>query len=228
MRAHLPSCDITTQHLKRDDVVWIRRRLLKWSKSNYADFPWRHTRNKWHALSAEIMLQRTRAEQVVPVYLNFIQKYPSASVFLADNSVKLFKSLGLFWRDNQFKRLAEKLIHGHIPEDRQELKELPAVGSYVAAAFRSLHLNLRDTIIDSNVVRLYGRFFGFNTHGETRRAKWFIELAENVTPNKQFRSFNYALIDFTRAICRSKPECNSCLLNKRCKFFLRRQNGKNS
>jgi A/G-specific adenine glycosylase len=59
-------------------------------------------------------------------------------------------------------------------------------GSYIASAYRSLHLRERDFIIDSNVIRLYGRFFGFSTDSETRRKRSFLELADRATPARRF------------------------------------------
>lgn len=89
---------------------------------------------------------------------------------------------------------------------------------YLASAFRSLHANQWDRIIDSNVVRFYGRFFGFETHGETRRKKWFIKLCEELTPLRKHQDYNYALLDFTRSICVSKPQCEICPLKRKCSF----------
>lgn len=54
----------------------IRKILLKWGAENYKNFPWRNTENKWHALLAEMLLQRTRVKAVVPVYRELIEKYP--------------------------------------------------------------------------------------------------------------------------------------------------------
>lgn len=210
------------QHIlvSQSDINYLRERIIKWGRQNYSNFPWRSTHNKWHALVAEIMLQRTRAEQVLPIYESFSAKYELPSDYLTDERPALFTSLGLHWREKELRKLAETLKETDIPLRREELLKLPGVGEYVASAFVSLHSGVRESIIDSNVVRLYGRFFGFKTDGETRRKKWFTELADKITPLQKFRDFNYGLIDFTRAVCKQKPDCNSCPLNTKCVFPL--------
>lgn len=191
----------------------------------YVGFPWRDTKNHWHALVAEIMLQRTQADQVVTVYLEFCAKYSTPEEFLADSDSNVFETLGLIWRNKVLKSLARVLIDRAIPSEKKALLELPGVGDYIASAYRSFHLGTTDRIIDSNIVRLYGRYFGFLTHAETRRQNWFIRLVERVTPNRDVRKFNYALIDFTRQICKANPLCESCNLRQRCCYALKRTTG---
>ena len=202
-----------------EDIRYLREKLATWVQQHVAHFPWRSTTNPWHALVAEIMLQRTRAEQVLPVYEDFVSRYESPASFAASPDPALFTRLGLHWRLGRLVDLADVLADRPLPRSKAELLALPAVGEYVASAFLSLHVGVRQPIIDSNVVRLYSRFFGFATAGETRRKKWFIELADSVTPQKGFREFNYALIDFTRAICRPRAHHDLCPLAVRCSDY---------
>ncbi|OXS74239.1 hypothetical protein [Domibacillus enclensis] len=167
-----------------------------------------------------MMLQRTSADQVLPVYEKFARKYPFPDDYASDPRADVFETLGLVWREKNLKALADILGTDPIPVEKDELLNLPGIGPYIAAAFRSLHLNLPDTIIDSNVVRVYGRFFGFQTDPETRRKKWFIEFAEKLTPLKTHRDYNYALIDFTRAVCKPRPACEICPLEQKCHYAL--------
>ena len=201
-------------------ITFLQQQILHWKQDNVADFPWRHTTNRWHALVAEIMLQRTRAEQVEPVYMWFAEKYENPSDYVQDEDSQVFDSLGLVWRQKYLKELAIILSkQSEIPSEKDALLRLPGVGHYIAAAYRSLHLGIRDVIIDSNVVRLYGRYFGFATHGETRRRKWFREMADAITPENEFRDFNYGLIDFTREICKPMPLQEVCPLNSMCVHY---------
>jgi len=205
-----PEINITSAEIRQ-----FREKLIRWGVKNYANFPWRSADNKWHALSAEVMLQRTKAEQVLPVYVRFTSEFTTAPDFLKSD-FKVFESLGLKWRDREFRKLAEIISISPIPEAKEELLKLPGVGSYISAAYRSLHISMRDVIIDSNVVRIYGRYFGFATNGETRREKWLFNLADRLTPRNRYKNYNYALIDFTRAVCKPKPECKKCILKNTC------------
>ena len=200
-------------------INFFKKKIVMWGRENYFDFPWRTTQNHWHALVAEIMLQRTNALQVVPVYLDFTKRYKTPSDYMLDENIEVFESLGLHWREKLLRELAQTLATQKIPANRQELLKLPAIGDYIASAYLSMHLNKFDRIIDSNVVRLYGRYFGFTTDGETRRKRWLIELAEKLTPPRIFRDYNYALLDFTREICKPKPLCEACPLNKHCAYY---------
>lgn len=201
-----------------EKIHYFQNEIIEWGKQNYSAFPWRESKNKWHCLVAEVMLQRTRAEQVVPAYQQFCVKYPGPEDYVKDNNADVFKNLGLKWREKQLKELAKILSVRGIPDDREELLKLPGVGDYIAAAYRSLHRNIRDVIIDSNVVRIYGRFFGFETDPETRRKKWFKELTDQITPEEYFKDFNYGLIDFTREVCKPRPLCEICKLKIKCQY----------
>ena len=108
---------------------------------------------------------------------------------------------------------------GNIPCDVSNLRELPGVGPYAASAYLSLHRGLRVPILDSNIVRFYGRFFDFETGPETRRNKMVLELAERITPKRKYKDFNYGLIDFTRLICKPKPNHETCPIANRCKYY---------
>jgi A/G-specific adenine glycosylase len=198
----------------------FRNSIIEWGEKNFKSYPWRTTKNKWHALVAEIMLQRTNADQVVPVYEEFVINYSSPSELLKRSETDIFKTLGLRWREEFLHSLARELEKlGYFPEEKEALLNLPGVGNYIAAAFRSFHLNKRDVIIDSNVVRLYGRYFGFSTNSETRRKKWFIEFADHITPQSEFKKYNYAILDFTRSICKTKPKHNECFLHDICSYY---------
>ncbi len=211
---------MTDFKLDKKDILYFQNKIILAGKKFYTSFEWRNTKNKFHALTAEILLQRTNADQVLPVYIDFIKKYNASQQFI-DSPKNIFLTLGLNWRYERFLKLCEQLnTLKEIPDSKIELLKLPCVGEYVASAFLSLHLNKREYIIDSNIVRLYGRFFGFNTDGETIRKKWFADLSDSLTPLRKFRDYNYGLLDVTRLICNRNPLCYKCVLNKKCKFFL--------
>lgn len=172
---------------------------------------------------AEILLQRTRAEQVAPVYLNFVRVFPNPASLAQANIPdieKVIAPLGLRWRAKFLNELGKELVAGgSVPVDLALLRRLPGVGPYVASAYLSLHVGRRVPIVDSNVVRFYGRFFGFQTGPETRRDKQLFALADSITPQRAFRRFNYAIIDFTRAICRPKPLHDICPVAERCALY---------
>ena len=168
------------------------------------------------------MLQRTNAEQVVPIFKCFEKKFKDPHSFLIHakrTKTNYFSNLGLSWRNKYLIRAASFIDEYGLPLEKRELLRIPGIGDYAASAFLSLHYNKRCSLIDSNIIRLYSRYFGFYYDGETRRKKWFLDLADRMTPRKSIKSFNYALLDFSRTICKPKPLCDECTLRKRCSFI---------
>lgn len=201
----------------------IQTTLIEWEKENYLDFPWRDTENKLHALIAEVMLQKTRAEQVAPIYLTFTELYPTLDDFLKeapDKIRELLKPLGLYRRTEKILELMHVIQKKgcEIPDTKEELMKLPGVGHYSANAFLSFHLGVRAPIIDTNASRLWSRLFGFKLKKNTHRAKWFEALVDKITPENEFKIFNYAVLDYTRTVCKRKPLCKMCQLSSLCEY----------
>jgi len=203
----------------------FRRRIKEWYLTRKTNYPWRKTKNKWHALVAEIMLQRTNADQVKPVYQKFVKNYRTPEDFLkkCSKNTNIFKNLGLIWRNELLFESAKAISKYGIPNNKEKLLQIPGIGNYIASAFLSLHLNKRAVLIDSNIVRLYARYFGFSYDGETRRKKWFYELADSITPKRNIKEFNYSILDFSRNICTYRPHCNECSLRRKCSYFEKSQ-----
>lgn len=184
-------------------------------------FAWRTPRHKWHALIAEVLLQRTRAQNVVPVYEKFLARFPEAvdlQTATLEEIESLIYPLGLKWRAPLLKRLCDHLAEsgGQLPTTYEGFLALPAVGPYVAAAMTSFHMGRRAVIIDVNIVRWLCRMVDRPMDGETRRDRWLIALTESVTPARDVGPFNYALLDFTMTVCVKAPKCEICPLLPLC------------
>ena len=211
----------STPEIHQLDVVSVRQLLLDWWSENKADYPWRRRIPIWQAIAVEIMLQRTRAEQVMPVFREFRRRYRSANEFAkasCDELKELIRPLGLEWRTDGLYALAKVAgrNHGRFSSDASELQQLKGVGPYVAAAVSSLHAGRRAVIIDSNVVRLLCRLKDVEFDGETRRKYWLNNLADELTPDCP-REYNYALLDLSMTVCTPRsPSCRTCPLSKMC------------
>lgn len=199
------------------------QKVQRTGREHWRSFPWRNKLPFWQGLVTEFLLQRTRAQQVAPVFKAFRRRYPNAKAFAAapeEEIRQLAEPLGLRWRGALLYRLAQEIgaRNGRLPRDYQELQRLPGVGPYAAAAALSLHGNTRAVIIDSNIVRLLCRVKGVPYDGETRRKRWLREFAESLTPEKGFREYNYALLDLAMEVCRPRnPACEECPVNSMCR-----------
>lgn len=117
----------------------------------YRDFIWRHDITPYRILIAEFMLHRTKAEQVEPVYREFLKTYPDietlAEVTYGEIS-SVTKNLGLHWRAQHFLDAAVYIRdewNSVIPDKRKELLTIPGVGDYVAGAILTVCFKKRES-----------------------------------------------------------------------------------
>lgn len=215
---------------RNDDLTWARSKLLRWFRLNVRSYPWRNTSNPYHVLVAEMMLQRTRADQVKPVYEKFVHAYPDIQS-TAKASLRELKGLlwplGLHGRAVVFRQMARdvsEMFRGEVPADRHQLLRITGVGEYIAGAVLSFAFGSREWIVDANVVRVLTRFTGLApSRGEPRRSQAMIKLAQEYCRTRSSRSANLALLDHAALICRPQsPSCDVCPLRQRCAFLKKR------
>lgn len=203
----------------------LRRKIIWFYKNNGRQFPWRKTRIPYRIMIAEFMLHRTRAEQVAPIYSEFIKKYPTIQS-LADakeSSIKkVTKHLGLHWRSKHFIESAtyiREYFSGKIPNDRDKILQIPGVGDYTAGAILTVCYKKKEYVVDSNIARLINRYYGLVFTGEIRRKERIIEFSRSIFKTKNPGKMLYAIIDFTAIVCKPlHPLCSSCDLRVKCKY----------
>ena len=205
------------------DLVSFRRDLFAWWKVNRRLYPWRETRDPYQVIIAEVLLHRTRADQVVPVYLEFLKRYPSVSELAkasAEEIGNLIQSLGLHWRVEMLHDMAQQLhtrFNDQVPTEREDLESLPGVSHYIATAVRCFAYKYTDALLDTNTVRICGRLLGIPVTDGSRRSKKFRNLMENLLDPDHPRDFNFALLDHGALICRSRnPLCHKCPVRTHC------------
>lgn len=189
------------------------------------DYPWRNSITPYRIMIAEFMLQRTRADQVAPVYKTFITEFPSIK-FLAKARTRevsrYTKHLGIHWRARHFIKSSRFVVReygGRIPSRRDKLLSIPGVGEYVAGAILTTAFQKREWVIDSNIARFLNRIYGWKLQGEIRRKQRIIVAAKKFFDYKDPRKLLFCLLDFTALICSpSKPHCYECPVRKECKY----------
>ncbi len=203
--------------------------LLKWFEQNKRDFPWRNQDlTPFNILIAEIMLQKTGANQVEPLFSIFIKKYPTMQdvANLAEEELgEILKPLGLHKRRaRDIKKTVDSLINngGKVPQDIKELKKLPGVGEYIANAVSCFAFKQRIPIVDANVGRVVKRVFSFPVKSAPSRDKALLEKMKEIIPKENYRDFNLALLDFAALVCLPRtPSCEECPLKDNCEFTSR-------
>ena len=204
----------------------LGEKILEWWYKNRRDYPWRHERDPYRILIAEIMLQRTKADQVMPVYLEFLRKYPTikelAKAKLEDIEY-FFGKLGLRWRAKRVLEMAKYVagkLDGRLPDKREELLKIPMIGEYMADAILSFAYGKDVAVVDANVVRVIERLLCIKPRGEARRDPRFRSIANMMLPKGKAREYNWAIIDFAALICTPRnPKCSTCPLKNDCCFY---------
>lgn len=206
-------------------IIWTE--ILEWGKENMRNYTWRNTQDGYRILIAEIMLHRTKADQVKEIYEVFIEKFPDFVSIVdagSENIKSELYSLGLSWRANLLYRMAEEVVeryNGALPLNRMKLMKLPGVGHYTASAILCFGYNLPEPVLDTNTVRVIGRIFGIKITDSSRRSKKFEKIMHNLIACGEPRKFSLSLIDFAAMVCISgeNPRCAVCPLTDICCFY---------
>src|SRR5438552_1732241 len=108
--------------------------LLGWFHLFGRDLPWRRTRDPYAILVSEVMLQQTQAQRVIPYYLAWLERWPSAEALAAaspGDAIRAWQGLGYNRRALNLHRAARRIAEHGWPDD---LTELPGIGRYTADA----------------------------------------------------------------------------------------------
>lgn len=211
--------------IQEKKIKKFRKLVLDWGKNNIRDFKWRNSSDPYEVLIAEMMLQRTKAEQIEDVYVKFLEKFPDVKT-LANADVRKIEnaisSIGLKYRGRRMKTVAKKIVElyeGTVPDTEKELLELPGIGRYVASAVLCMAFKKDVPVFDSNVARIVGRVFSIETTAESHKKKEFWELMQTFLPKGKAREFNLALIDIGSLICTPRnPKQDVCPVRKICDY----------
>jgi A/G-specific adenine glycosylase len=172
----------------------VEATLLAWFRAQGRDLPWRHTRDPYAILVSEVMLQQTQVERVIPRYLRWLERWPTAAD-LAEASpaeaIREWQGLGYNRRALNLQRAARHVAEHGWPQD---LTELPGVGAYTAAAIRNFAFGEAVLPVDTNVGRVQ----------ERTGAPFGPECAQ-------------ALFDLGATVCLARvPRCGVCPLAEAC------------
>jgi len=202
--------------------------LLYWYYLNKREFPWRKTSSAYKVLIAEILLQQTNVRKVEEVYNHIVNEYPSPHELACAEIERLkvlIQPIGLTYRAERLISIAKEICANHfgcVPNDREILTALPGVGDYISNAVLCYAYNKPTVPIDTNVIRLFTRYYNLST--AKARARSDRELAESIRALFIFKSTrdpNFAVLDFASSICKARaPKCECCLLNQECEFYL--------
>jgi A/G-specific adenine glycosylase len=226
--AGAPKARLETPPLPLPDARRLfRRRLLDWYRRNGRDLPWRHTRDPYHILVSEVMLQQTQVDRVLPKYEEWLGKYPSLEALATaheDDVTETWRPLGYNIRPRRLHAIARESVAkygGELPGDEETLRSFKGIGAYTAGAVLSFAFGQRAAILDTNVARLLFRVFvgrGKPKAHAMRAQLW--TLSRTLLPVRHVFDFNQALMDFGATLCTArKPKCLLCPMRQSCAAY---------
>ena len=204
------------------DPAHLAPRLLRWFRRAKRDLPWRRTRDPYHIWVAEVMLQQTQVDRVIPFYERFLQAFPTAEALAAaslDDVLRLWSGLGYYSRARNLHAASRAVVSrhdGHLPATYSNLLKLPGIGDYTAGAIASIAFGLRHPAIDANARRLLARVFRLDAALPHDR-KEIDRLGALAVPARRPGDYNQALMELGSLVCTPRsPDCHACCLRNIC------------
>lgn len=203
----------------------IRRQLLGWYDRHRRVLPWRESTDPYRVWLSEMMLQQTQVATVIPYYERFTQAYPTVKKLAAadlKDVLGLWAGLGYYARARNMYRTAQIVVREHggeFPETSEQLRALPGIGPYSAAAIASIAFGERAAVVDGNVNRVISRLLCIRDDLSTAAAKKKIAAAaQALMPRFRCGDFNQAMMELGARVCTpgTTASCEECPLRRDC------------
>jgi A/G-specific adenine glycosylase len=200
--------------------------LLGWYDRNKRKLPWRSENgvkpDPYRVWLSEIMLQQTNVKTVAPYYAKFLARWPSVTELAEERLeevLKLWAGLGYYARARNLHACARTILENHtgrFPDTEAELRTLPGIGAYTAAAIAAIAFDRKASPVDGNIERVIARLFAVEEALPAAKAK-IQALAATLTPERRAGDFAQAMMDLGSTICTPKrPACALCPWNEPC------------
>lgn len=188
--------------------------LLDWYGSRRRHFPWRQTREPWPILVVEVMSQQTQIGRVLGHWERWMARFPTPAACAeapTGDVLALWSGLGYNSRAVRLQAAASIVATDGWPTTAAGLEGLPGVGPYTAAAVACQAFGEQIPTVDTNHRRVLSRW-----HGEPLSGRRLTEVAVDLLPVGWAEDWNQALMDLGAAVCRPRPECESCPVTTWC------------
>ncbi|QLL07086.1 A/G-specific adenine glycosylase [Mycobacterium vicinigordonae] len=196
--------------------------LLAWYRSSRRDLPWRAPGvDAWQILVSEFMLQQTPVARVLPIWTEWVRRWPTPSATAAATAADVLRAWGKLGYPRRAKRLHECAIvvtrehDGVVPDDVEVLLTLPGVGSYTARAVACFAYRRRVPVVDTNVRRVVARaVHGRADAGSPSATRDHADVAALLPNDKRAPEFSVALMELGAMVCTARaPKCGLCPLD---------------
>ena len=203
----------------------IVERTLRWWDRNRRELPWRagpgETPDPYRVWLSEVLLQQTTAQAAAPYFQTFVETWPTVEDLSAASTeavMRAFAGLGYYSRARNLHECAKEIARrgGCFPEEEADLRALPGVGDYTAAAIAAIAFGRQAAPVDGNIARILARLLAFDLPINQAKAR-VRAAATELAPRRRAGDFAQALMDIGATICRPRsPLCAACPLNEHC------------
>lgn len=200
--------------------------MLGWFAAEARDLPWRLPDcSPWGVLVSEIMLQQTPVVRVLPVWEEWLRRWPEPADLArepAGEAVRAWGRLGYPRRALRLHAAAAAIGQDHggkVPADYAELLALPGVGSYTAAAVAAFAFGRRETVVDTNIRRVHARLFSGTALPSPALTAAEMRLAARLLPDDAGTSvrWNASVMELGALVCTARaPKCPACPVREKC------------
>lgn len=206
-------------------AIDAQERILAWYQEQGRDLPWRRTRDPYAILVAEVMLQQTGVDRVLPKYSEFLEAFPSLADLAAAPRAEVIRRwapLGYNRRAVALHEITQQVLRdfgGRFPTDRDSLQQLKGIGPYTAGAIACFAFGNQNAFLDTNIRRVVGRIWLGGEPDRTAAGERALQAAaEAAVPAGRAYDWHQALMDLGATICRSaKPKCLMCPARPVCR-----------
>jgi A/G-specific adenine glycosylase len=205
--------------------------VVAWYADAARDLPWRRPdASPWAVLVSEVMLQQTPVHRVLPVYQAWLERWPTPSALAQDSVGDAIRAWGRLGYPRRAQRLWEaacvidKDFEGEIPATESELRLLPGVGGYTAAAVCAFAYRRRSVVLDTNIRRVLARLVDGVEFAPAGLSVAEQHAAQRLVPDEgeAAATWSVALMELGALVCTARrPRCPDCPLRELCAWRAR-------
>ena len=203
--------------------------ILAWFAREGRSLPWREPgATPWGVLVSEVMLQQTPVSRVLPVWTDWMERWPTSGALAGAAQADVIRAWGRLGYPRRAQRLwecaavIEARFGGRVPSDEATLRELPGVGEYTAAAVAAFAFGRRAVVLDTNVRRVLARIVSGTAAPAPHLTGAERALAAAVVPQDPATSatWNVAAMELGALVCTSRgPRCEACPASGWCRWL---------
>lgn len=203
--------------------------IVEWYDENARDLPWRReSATPWSVMVSEFMLQQTPVSRVLPVHEAWLERWPTPADLAVESTGEAVRAWGRLGYPRRALRLHASAVaiteqhDGQVPTTYDELRALPGVGDYTAAAIAAFAHGQRQVVLDTNVRRVLARAVLAEEFPARSVRKAERELAAELLPGDPptAATWSVAVMELGALVCTAdRPRCSACPVTDQCAWL---------